>query len=215
MIRKSGWTLVLASVVMVFIIGCAVGNKHAYQGVAVDLDTSGSSSVALATHDQRPYVVSGDKQADFVGLQRGGFGNPFNVTTLSENALAEDFSNVVAAALNSKGFRPLTMSTTATESHQSVLTRLIAQDADRLMLLTLLEWKSDTYQNTALKYNARVQLFDGEGKLLAEKTIVGEDDLKGSVMNPPGHAKKVIFRAFEEKLGLLLNDAEISKALQN
>ena len=117
MIRKSGWTLVLASVVMVFITGCTVGNKHTYQGVAVDLDTSGSSSVALATHDQRPYVVSGDKQADFVGLQRGGFGNPFNVTTLSENALAEDFSNVVAAALNSKGFRPLTMSTTATESH--------------------------------------------------------------------------------------------------
>ena len=214
MIRKSFWTLVLASVVMVCIAGCAVGNKHAYEGVVVDLDASGSSSVVLATQDQRPHVVSGDKQADFTGLQREGFGNPFNVTTHSGNALAEDFSNV-AAALKSKGFRPLTISTTAPESHQSLLTRLMAQGADRLMLLTLLEWKSDTFQNTALKYNARVQRFDGEEKMLAEKCIAGEDDLKGSVMNPAGHAKKVIPSTFEEKLELLLNDARVSEALRN
>ena len=82
------------------------------------------------------------------------------------------------------------------------------------MLLTLLEWKSDTYQNTALKYKARVQLFDVEGKLLAEKNIVGEDALQGSVMNPHGHDKMDISRAFEEKLGVLLKDAELYKARQ-
>ena len=53
----------------------------------------------------------------------------------------------------------------------------------------------------------------GAGGALAQKTISGEDDLKGSVMNPPAHAKKAIPKACEQKLELLLNDEDVSGAL--
>lgn len=215
MTRTTGWAIVMLSFTVMLIFGCAVGNKHAYEGVAVDMNATGSSPVAIATHDQRPYVISGDKQANFVGLQRGGFGNPFNVTTLSGNALAEDFSNTIAAALRAKGFQPIPVILTSTDAGETVKAHLMAKKAERFILLTIYEWKSDTYQNTALKYNVAIQVFDPDGKRLAEKTIVGEDDLKGSFMNPPGHAKKVIPQAFEEKLELLLNDSAVSGALQS
>lgn len=62
--------------------GCAVGNRYAYHTVVVDPSISGRSRVSVATHDQRAYVVSGNKDPQFVGVQRGGFGNPFDVRTM-------------------------------------------------------------------------------------------------------------------------------------
>lgn len=38
-------------------LGCAVGQKYNYPIVG-DLTASGSKSLAIATHDQRPYILS-------------------------------------------------------------------------------------------------------------------------------------------------------------
>ena len=66
--------------------GCAVGNQHVYRGASAEIGTSGDTTVAVATQDLRPYVASGEKAPNFVGLSGGGFGNPFNVTTASGSA---------------------------------------------------------------------------------------------------------------------------------
>ena len=75
--------LLIVALSAVALAGCAVGNTYDYQAADIGLPVVGKGKVGVAVVDRRPYVLSGDKEADFVGLQRGGFGNPFNVTTRS------------------------------------------------------------------------------------------------------------------------------------
>ena len=200
--------------VLLLLTGCAVGNKHTYNDVNADISIAGNSTVAMATHDQRSYVQNGDKPADFVGLQRGGFGNPFDITTVSGNSLAQDFTETIARSLASKGFQTTPVIVNYSDTAERVKTILLHTGAQRLMLLTLYEWKSDTYTNTALIYDARLEVFDENGKTIAQKSISGRDDLGGSALNPPAYAKKAIPVAFKEKIEILLNDSDVSKALE-
>jgi hypothetical protein len=59
----------------------------------------------VTTHDQRDYVRSGSKDAQFVGLQRGGFGNPFDVRTADDKPLADAMTTALVNTLATKGFR--------------------------------------------------------------------------------------------------------------
>jgi hypothetical protein len=204
------WLIIL----IVFLAGCAVGNKHAYHNVNADIAVAGTTKVAVATHDQRNYVKTGDKQPDFVGLQRGGFGNPFDIKTVSGNALAQDFTETICRSLASKGFQTAPVIVNYSETSFTVLADLKKAGGYRLILLTLNEWKSDTYNNTALIYNAKLEVFDENGNPIAQNSISGRDNLGGSVMNPPAHAKKVIPVAFKEKIESLLNYKDISEALE-
>ena len=65
--------------------GCAVGVQHSYSATDTKFDIIADSKVAVAVHDRRPYVVSGDKAGNFVGLQRAGFGNPYDVRPNPQN----------------------------------------------------------------------------------------------------------------------------------
>lgn len=207
---RIGYVLLLA---LVFATGCAVGNRHAYHNVNVDFSGDGSGKVAVATHDQRDYVVSGEKDPTFVGLQRGGFGNPFNVSTASGKSLADDFTGTVASALNARGFKTVPVMVSYSDSTDDVRKALKNTNAGRSILIMLNHWKSDTYQNTGLAYNLKMEVLDQQGKTLAEKSISGDDDLKGSAWNPPAHARKVLPKAYKSKLESLLNSKEITNAL--
>lgn len=55
--------------------------KYRYDRMNVALNRAGSGSVAIAVLDQRPYVRSGEKDPSFVGIMRGGYGNPFSLYT--------------------------------------------------------------------------------------------------------------------------------------
>ena len=87
--------------------GCAFGRTYSYGDASMGMPglASGSGTVALAVHDVRPYVVSGNKPERFVGLMRGGFGNPFDVNTGSGDALSNDLRRVISKALQSKGYK--------------------------------------------------------------------------------------------------------------
>ena len=98
--------------------GCAVGNRHAYHTTVAPLQASGSHTIAVATHDEREYVRSGNKQPDFVGLQRGGYGNPFKVTTESGHALAQDVTDSITASAT--GYVPSTGGVTVVPSQVDV-----------------------------------------------------------------------------------------------
>ena len=193
--------------------GCAVGNKYNYSNVMADIATPGNSSVSVATHDQREYVVSGAKAPQFIGLQRGGFGNPFNVSTQSNRPLADDITDNITASLSQKGFKAMPVAVSFSDKPEAVLEKAKAANADRIVLLTLNEWKSDTYANVALQFNVTMSVYDKDGKKLAGKTIEGRDNLGGSSWNPPAHARKALPAALKEKLEQLLNSPEIAKNL--
>ncbi len=48
-----------------------------YEGTMI-LPETGTGKVAVATVDERPYVLNGKNPPTYVGIIRGGFGNPFN-----------------------------------------------------------------------------------------------------------------------------------------
>jgi len=191
--------------------GCAVGNQHNYSRGDLTLPVQTSRSIAVAVQDQRSYVISGNKGDDFVGLSRGGFGNPFDVTTASGNALANDFGQAIVEALKSSGVKAQQVQVGPKTGN--VVEAVIKAGADRAVLLALIEWKSDTYASTSLQYDLHLRVLDATGKQLATANLQGKDDLGGSAINPPGHAKEAVPPAFRAKLQQLFAKPEIRAAL--
>lgn len=206
--------VVLLFTAVLLVTGCAVGNKYAYHTIVADITPSGTTSIAVASHDQRAFVTSGKKMPTFVGLQRGGFGNPFNVSTASRKALADDMSAAITASLKRKGYAAVPVTVTHTDNSKSVIAKLKATGSKRLIALTLNEWKSDTYQNVSLQYDVTMRVYDSGGRVLAEKSLKSRDNLGGSAWNPAGHARKAVPVATKEKLEALLNSPDIAKALR-
>lgn len=191
--------------------GCAIGNKHNYT-MAPELGVQGARSVAVGAQDARPYVVSREKTPDFVGLQRGGFGNPFDVTTESGRPLADDVAGAIAASLSRRGFK----ATTVAVAPAGADTRQLASQAgaERVALVSIHEWKSDTYQNTALLYELVLRIFDANGTELANNRVTGRDNLGGSAWNPPAHAKGAVPEAYRRKLEELFNAPAVRDSLR-
>src|SRR5262245_13381494 len=98
------------------LVGCAVGTRHDYPTVLVEPSVSGSGALGVASHDQRPYVVAGGKEPQFVGLQRGGFGNPFDVRTAQDRPLADDMTQALASSLKRRGFDAVPIVLAASDS---------------------------------------------------------------------------------------------------
>jgi hypothetical protein len=205
------WALLLIGLLAT---GCAVGNRYAYDSMIVNAAASGMSTLGVATYDQREYVRSGDKAPQFVGLQRGGYGNPFDVKTANDEPLADNMTAVIVNSLRLKGFRTQAVVVTPSMSVSQVRDRLTALETERALLLTLHEWKSDTYMNVGLSYDVTLAVLERAGMVLAERRLSGRDNLGGSFWNPPAHARDAVPRAFKAKIEELLNDAAVVAALR-
>ncbi len=191
-----------------------MGNTHHYRNTVLNFKAGGNKSLGIATHDERVYVLSGEKEPDFVGLSRGGYGNPWDITTSSGKPLAEDVTAAIEQSLKKKGFAPVPVIVAAGDKQDTVLKKLTETKADRLLLIQMAEWKSDTYVSTGLFYDVIATVYDAQGKALAEKSIKGYDKLGGSFWDPPSHAKKAVPDAFARKFEELLNSTEIQDALK-
>lgn len=202
--------LLIASVLS----GCAFGNKHAYHDVEVKTSAKTGKSIAVATQDQREYVISGQSSPELVGMQRGGWNNPFDVLTVSGRPLSSEFTNAMKSALERNGIKVVMIETTPASTSQAAMADLVASTGDRLLLLSIREWISDSMINTEVRYDLQLVVADSSGKTLATKTYQGTRDLGGSQLNPPGHAKEVMPTAFRGAIEHLLNSREITTALQ-
>jgi len=56
------------------LIGCVIGKKVPYEKMKVEINYSGTKSIALAVYDQREMIVDGNRKPDFVGYQISGIG---------------------------------------------------------------------------------------------------------------------------------------------
>jgi len=193
--------------------GCALGGTHNYAEVVPALTVSGTGKLAVATQDQRPSITSGNTAPTFVGLVRGGFGNPFQVQTASGRALADDMTQVMCTALRDKGFDCVPVLLGPSDTPEEVQRKLQGAASTLALLLVLREWKSDTYINTALTYDVTLSVLKRRGDVLATVPSKGVEDLGGGV-NAPGHARTAIPLAFKKRLEALLNSPEVVAALQ-
>ena len=192
----------------VFLAGCAVGQKHSYVNPSVEVPIKSSSKIAVAVHDRRPYVVSGVKSSTFVGLQRGGWGNPFDVNTESGAPLADDMQRTITGALERAGDAVVGVSLKPTTSPADAKAALLQTDATKFVLLTLHEWKSDQFANTTFSFDVTMDVFGPGGTAIATKHLAREDELGG------GMSKSTMPGAFRRTLEELFWSEEVRQALR-
>ncbi len=205
--------IVFLGISLLLLNGCAVGNKFNYHDAIAHMEATNTFLVAIGTHDTRTYILNGKKKPDFVGLSRGGYGNPFNVTTTTGNALASDMSEAIKNSFLKNGYNAKVVLLEPNDDFSTAVDKLKASSAYRLVYFKLNKWKSDTFSATSLAYDVKLTVFDKNGEKVAEKIINGKDDLGGNAMNPPKHAKAAVPVAFSQKLEEMLNDPVIQKAL--
>lgn len=202
----------LPIILSVLVGGCAIGNTHRYDLGDAAFKVKSDKSVAVASLDMRPYVRSGHKTASFVGLMRGGFGNPFDVTTGSGRPLAQDVTTSLVASFTKSNMKATAVNVAPTASESAARETLLKSGADRFILFLIREWKTDTFVNTGLIHDVSLKVLGKEGAELAEKTLKGREEL-GGLMVPAdarGHAEK----AFRRKLEEAVNDPRVTEALR-
>ena len=199
--------------IVLLLSGCAVGVTHQLDTAVPTVRTTGKDSAfVVSSHDQRPYVRSGAKPESFVGLSRGGFGNPFDVNTASGNGLASDISKALANALSANGAQVEIIAVTPHEQETVFHSKLAARKV-KAVLVTISEWKSDTYMSVRLHYDLAISVIGADGKVSARKSVQGTEDLGGSAINPPEASRQSVPPALKRKLEQLLTAPEIASEL--
>ena len=149
----------------------AFGRKQDYLQAQPILELTRKGRLAVGVQDRRPYILDHDKDEDFVGLQRGGYGNPFDVGTQSKQALAEDMAKVLTVALGRSGAMVTPVKLSPPLSKAEAIRALQSTSAEKFLLLVLYEWKSDTYNGTEIIYDLEMEAIDKQGKVLARKRL--------------------------------------------
>ena len=90
--------------------------------------------------------------------------------------------------------------------------RVTGAGADRALVLTLQEWKSDTAVRVGLSYDVTMTVLDRTGAVLAEKRLEGRDNLGGATL--PSQVGDMVAGAFKMKLEQLLDDPAVAAALR-
>jgi hypothetical protein len=204
----------LVMVLVIFsMIGC--GPRGIKYTVTVnDLKCSSIRSVAVAVLDERPYVLNKQKAPSYVGLMRGGYGNPFDLWTESGAPLAEDMLSTVADSLKARGIKVIPLKTSPTDSLNSVMTRLGESQAERLLLLEMKEWYSDylpkayTAESSTLFLNLELTVFDRNLKKIEK------NNLQETLTLPSGWPNDTVPDVYQSKIRQLIDDARICQALQ-
>lgn len=187
---------------------CAVGNKYEYNKVTPQLGLSTDKAVTVAVSEQRPYVLSGEKGPDFVGLQRAGFGNPWPVHTSSGAPLAAELGQSIAQSLKNDGVnaQAVAVAPGATADQVSATT-------DRLLFVSMKEWKTDVFAQVTLHWNLQADVADQGGTVLASNEISGTQGVGPAPIGEAANSVVAISNA-SKKLKELLGTPEIQQALQ-
>lgn len=204
------YALVICSCML--LISCAVGNKYNYRAelASLPLKTTTQKTLLLSLDDSRPYVLSGDKKPTFVGLQRGGFGNPFDVTTASGKPMTDDMATSLAASLELSGYAVKIAEGGADISDLIALAK--SYNAFRIIRLQIFEWKSDIYMSIGLHYDLQLSIYDAEGTLLAENAMKGNEAVGGGKLSDTKNSEHMADE-FGKRIGYLFNKPSIRETL--
>ncbi len=162
MIKKSFLFSVLLALSFIA-TGCAVKQKVALEYKAEPASAVAESypKVTVVVNDERPYIKSKEKPVSYIGTYRGGFGNPFNVNTKDHVALSQLLRGDLENDLSALGF--------------------IGDNGDKTLVVDILKWKFDAYQNATFDYLLSVEVLDDTRKVLAKNDVVGDKIyIKGS-----------------------------------
>ena len=192
--------------------GCASFN---FTKMPTDITVSSNRSVAVAVHDQREYVMSGESKASYVGMARNGFGMPFSEHTGSGRPFADEITDAICTALDSKGFKSVPVYVNCTMSENDVLTSLKSKNTDRLIYVKINEMQFDVLMRMGLQYNVELTVYDGSGTKLAQALDVKEYNVSGyNSMKGRNSAVEQSAIEYGQLITRLFNDESIKRALK-
>ena len=185
-------------------------------GTRVVLPEKGTTKVAVMTVDERPHVLNHRNPSNYVGIIRGGFGNPFDRHTDDGKPLADDFDETIVDSLVDNGFQAASISTPPAADASQALALLKQSGASRLILLELREWQSDTMINPTMNLDYTFHVYDASGKELAVITEKKDDDLKGgNLFNTVGSSNDTVVAYYQSKIASWFSDPKVEAALQD
>ena len=133
--------------------------------------------VAVAVLDARPDVVNGERKETFIGLSRSLYGIPYPAHTQSKKPFAQDLSGLLIRALKLGGVQAQAVTTSPYKGRQGAIEALQATGAERLMLLEIRDWWSDTLIHTDLHHEVVLTVFNSQGQELGSTSSLGHDEL--------------------------------------
>jgi hypothetical protein len=144
--------------------GCVVGQSlpAGYQATPAAPIGEGTY-LSVEVHDERPYVLSGDKPPYFIGKYRAGFGNPWDVTTEGQQPLAGVIERDLSADLRALGYSVVSTA-----------------EAQRRLDVAIMDWNFDAMINGKFWYEFRLRVLDAAGTLLTEDTVTDASFIEGS-----------------------------------
>jgi hypothetical protein len=96
----------------------------------------------------------------------------------------------------------------------AVLALLRAKNFSRSVLVTLTEWKADTYLNTSVIYDLSILILGADGNIKLRQALRGRDNLGGDAINPPSHSRSAVPPVASAKLESLFGTPEVREALR-
>lgn len=193
---------------------CAFGNRHAYHAANATVDTKATHAIAVGVLDGRQLVLEGKKNPNWVGYNRGGYGNTFDVTTATGNPLSQDMAASACRSLQGAGFTCTPVALEPGPDAEAAAATLAGQTADRKLLMVVNTWKADAYQYGWMGIDVSLRVYDGAGQLRGVGRIRETVEIGGSMWNPKKAMEEKVPQVWQEKLGQLLNMPEIAAALQ-
>jgi len=206
--------LILIALMLPFFAGCAIGRKQDYRTANPTLTSTSKQKIAVAVQDRRPDVLTKDVDEDYVGMQRGGYGNPFDVRTLSKQPLALEMAKEITDSFTHAGIKAEAVALSPDLPREAVLSKLKSSKADKSLLVTLREWQSDTYSGTEVQYDVDMEALGKDGKDLAMKTSKGVEQLGWGFWDPQGVAQEKSPIFFKTKMEELYA-GDVQKALNS
>jgi hypothetical protein len=136
------------------------------------------------------------------------------VLTTSERPLADDVASVIGRALATHGYRVSPAPATSTSSPNQIAAMAARMGATRVLAVTLVVWKSDTYMGTKLEYDVTARVLGvPDARVLGESRVAASADLGSAFWDPTSLAKRAVPEAYERTLEALLNAPAIVRAL--
>lgn len=164
---------------------------------------SANSCLHIYVTDERPYILSKDKDPNFVGIVRGGYGNPFDFSSSSGNSLAKDLGLAIQQSLNASGGARYIDGAFARSNSERCKT----------LLLSYKEWKIDSFVDAWFMYDAQLSVYSATGSVLGSTAGTDKRAVSGSFLNPLGAARNNFLQETTTTLNALLSNTNINKAL--
>ena len=198
------------------LIGCtpAGGHRYDYAKTTLTMQCSGSRTVAVAVLDARKYIINGRHTPNYVGQIRAKLGNPWPVYTTDDTPMANAVVHGLIAALRGAGYTAYASGTQPQNTRDDVIAMLKTHRAVRLILVTILEWYSDTDRHMSgnyLTYHLAIEIMDGSGTVLKkEQAFALEEKISGEGRPIEPH----VLKGYQIRFDALLNHPDICNALR-